>query len=347
MDLCSTLRSPRREQRPDRSRWLSVSRSPILQHKILTVHQAGFPFFQLDRFLKILVQDLNKYVAISEEYANNASGKVKSGGLLFDRKVARIISPGTLIDEKFMDPYENNFLLAIHPIDNGTDVDASTDGLPAELLKDAPLPKLASMLVGFAWLDLSTGDFYTQPTTMGALSSVITRIGAREIVLNKTLGSVVQGTILAILEHDRHLVTYHLAQLEAPSMSDWAPKLEVPVSAETQATFSREEVAAGSLLLSYVDERLQGLGIKLQPPVRRSENETMGIDRNSMRGLEVLETSRDGLSGGKGTLLHVVRRTVTKSGTRLLKDWLGMYLPHFTSHGISLHDSMSESLPLH
>ena len=270
------------------------------------------------------MQDLNKYVAISEEYANNASGKVKSGGLLFDRKVARIISPGTLIDEKFMDPYENNFLLAIHPMDKDTDVDANTDGLPAELIKDAPLPRLASMLVGLAWLDLSTGDFYTQPTTMGALSSVIARVGAKEIVLNKTLGSTIQENILATLEHDRHLVTYHLARLEAPSISDWTLMLEVPVSAATQATFSGQEVAAGSLLLSYVDERLQGLGIKLQPPVRRSDNETMGIDRNSMRGLEVLETSRDGLSGGKGSLLHVIRRTVTKSGTRLLKDWLGM-----------------------
>ncbi|SLM40043.1 dna mismatch repair protein [Lasallia pustulata] len=286
------------------------------------VPMAGFPFFQLDRFLKILVQDLNKYVAISEEYANNASAKVKSGGLLFDRKVARIISPGTLIDEKFMDPYENNFLMAIHPMDNDTDVETSPDGLPVELIKDAPLPRLAYMMVGLAWLDLSTGDFYTQSTTMGALPSVIARVGAKEIVLNKTLGSVVQENILTTLEHDRHLVTYHLADLEAPSMSDWAPMLEVPVSAATQATFSGGEVAAGSLLLSYVDERLQGLGIKLQPPVRRHDTDTMSIDKNSMRGLEVLETSRDGLAGGKGSLLHVVRRTVTKSGTRLLKDWL-------------------------
>ena len=323
MDLYSTLRLRRRRQWPDRSPWFNLFKSLILRRIKTDRSKAGFPYFQLDRFLKILVQDLNKYVAISEEYANNASGKVKSGGLLFDRKVTRIISPGTLIDEKFMDPYENNFLLAIHPMENGTYVDTSVDGLPAELIKDAPLPGLASMLVGLAWLDLSTGDFYTQPTTMGALSSVIARIGAKEIVLNKSLGSVVQENILATLEHDRHLVTHHLAQLEAPSMSDWAPMLEVPVSAATQATFSGEEVAAGSLLLSYVDERLQGLGIKLQPPVRRSDNETMGIDRNSMRGLEVLETSRDGLAGGKGSLLYVIRRTVTKSGTRLLKDWLG------------------------
>src|SRR5579859_6481391 len=74
---------------------------------------AGFPFWQLDRFLKILVQDLNKYVAISEEFPTSISGKVKSGGLLHDRRVARVVTPGTLIDEKFIIPYENNFVLAL------------------------------------------------------------------------------------------------------------------------------------------------------------------------------------------------------------------------------------------
>ncbi|KAI5300030.1 DNA mismatch repair ATPase msh1, partial [Ascosphaera atra] len=75
---------------------------------------AGFPFYQLDRYLKLLVQDLQKYVAISEEFSNDAESRAKSGGLLFDRRVARIVTPGTLIDENFMDPYENNFLLAVH-----------------------------------------------------------------------------------------------------------------------------------------------------------------------------------------------------------------------------------------
>ena len=90
--------------------------APLLNIKLASkktnvgpVAMAGFPFFQLDRFLKILVQDLNKYVAISEEFPVSIAGKVKSGGLLFDRKVARVVTPGTLIDEKFIDPYEKQF----------------------------------------------------------------------------------------------------------------------------------------------------------------------------------------------------------------------------------------------
>src|SRR5687768_16933130 len=85
-----------------------------IQEQVLTMSQAGFPFFQLDRYLKILVQDLHRYVAIAEEFRNDAEAQSKSGGLLNDRRVTRIITPGTLIDETFMDPLMNNYVLAIH-----------------------------------------------------------------------------------------------------------------------------------------------------------------------------------------------------------------------------------------
>lgn len=285
------------------------------------IFQAGFPFFQLDRFLKILVQDLSKFVAISEEFANSASSKVKSGGLIFDRKVTRIITPGTLIDEKFMDPYENNFLLAIHP-GQGQSPEISGQLMPMELR----VSKLRSKSLGLAWLDLSTGDFFTQAIDMGSLSSVLARIGARETILSDEAGNPFQQEVLHVLEQDRHLVTHHPIQSELLPISSWLPMLEATVPPADESLFTSFEIAAGGLLLSYVREKLQGLGLKLQAPVRRQDNESMGIDKTSLKGLEVLETVRDGLGGGKGSLLHSVRRTITKSGTRLLKNWIGKVL---------------------
>lgn len=265
-------------------------------------------------------------MAISEEFANNPSGKIKSGGLLFDRKVTRVITPGTLIDEKFMDPFDNNFLLAIHP---GQVVQA-----PGKLLEKVPIePKLSnvptsflSKSVGLAWLDLSTGDFFTQVVDVGTLGSALARIGARETVMMEDRKIPIQQDILHILEQDRHLISYYRSNLEVLPLQTWSPMLETPVSSADEALFTHEEVAAGGLLLAYVRENLQGLGLKLQPPVRRQENETMAIDRNSLKGLEVLQTARDGLGGGKGNLLHSVRRTTTKSGARLLKDWISKFL---------------------
>ncbi|KAI9770244.1 MAG: DNA mismatch repair ATPase msh1 [Geoglossum simile] len=278
------------------------------------VAMAGFPFYQLDRFLKILVQDLNRYVAISEEFPNDASARAKPGGLIFDRKVTRIITPGTLIDENFMDPYENNFLLGIHTENRALvhPKDGERQCLSTSETTRSP--------IGLAWLDLSTGDFFTQSTTLASLPSVIARIRPREIVLDENLRVSCYHDIVLMLQEERYLITYHPAPPEVSLVSAWSPMLEVPVSERLQADFTTEEVTAGSALLDYVKVRLLGTKVKLQPPIRRLAIENMGIDKNSMRALEIKLTIRDGVT--KGSLFHAIRRTVTKSGARLLGNWL-------------------------
>ncbi|CAK7227915.1 MutS protein 1 [Sporothrix curviconia] len=364
---------------------------PLLNIKVASkktnagpVPMAGFPFFQLDRFLKILVHDLNRYVAIAEEFPNSAADKVKSGGLMHDRRVARIVTPGTLIDENFMDPYTNNYVMAIHVDARVSDARASVSadtnhGSPYEgdatlpagpsspspllapaALTSAPLasasPSLSSVALGLAWLDLSTGHFYTQPTTLAALSSVLSRVAPREVVLDERLqlsrglgddgdnsgsdNSAVHP-LFSILDEDRtqqqqQLVTYASAPLGGPAadagadagggdvsslLAGWAPVLESAIPEQTVKDFTAHEIAAGSLLLHYVKDRLQGLSMKLQPPVRYEGMQVMTIDKNSMRSLEIKQTVRDGAF--RGSLLHAIRRTVTKSGARLLNEWLG------------------------
>ncbi|PWY62433.1 DNA mismatch repair protein Msh1 [Aspergillus eucalypticola CBS 122712] len=298
--------------------------APLLNLKLASkktsagpVPMAGFPFFQLDRFLKILVQDLNKYVAVSEEFPNAAEDKLRSGGLLFDRKVARIITPGTLIDEKFMDPSENNFLLAVY-----IDKSSLKEQLKQQDASSSQQHVLlsASQNVGLSWLDLSTGDFFTQVTTAQMLPSAIARIGAREILVDQGLQDVVGQELQLLIGHDQRLMTFFQFPKKVAPMARWEAMLEAPVSDAAAETFTREEVAAGYSLLEYIRVQLQGLNMKLQPPRRRHLDESMSIDRNSLRGLEILETARDGF--GKGSLLHAVRRTSTKSGARLLRDRL-------------------------
>lgn len=300
--------------------------------------QAGFPFFQLDRFLKILVQDLNKYVAISEEFANDVSGKVKSGGLMFDRRVTRIITPGTLIDEKFMNPYENNFLLAVHPAEHVRNPRVMGDR-PENLKSDMLNPELNTLAVGLAWLDLSTGDFFTQTADFGSLPSALARIGAKEVVISDDINDSVQRSISSMVDFDHRLLTRHNGKHTMRLISSWSSMLESPVPQADETAFTPEETSAGSLLLAYVAEKVQGLKIKLRSPQRRQAIETMGIDKNSLRGLEVLATSKEGIDGGKGSLLYTLRRTSTKSGSRLLKDWIGkssnsLSTSHFWFHDI-------------
>lgn len=241
---------------------------------------------------------------------------------MFDRRVTRIVTPGTLIDEKFMNPYENNFLLAVHPQGRAAHLQP-VESRPAELKSNILDPELSTVRVGLAWLDLSTGEFLTQTSNLGTLPSALARIGAKEVVINDSFDTPVQQSIASMVEYDHRLLTHHSGKHTTLPISAWSSMLESPVPAANETEFTQEETSAGSLLLTYVADKLQGLNIKLQPPQRRQVFETMSIDKNSLRGLEVLTTCKEGVDGGKGSLLHAVRRTVTKSGSRLLKDWIG------------------------
>lgn len=239
---------------------------------------------------------------------------------MHDRRVARIITPGTLIDENFMDPYANNYVMAIHvgelpkPSQSASLTDPRLDAENAYLSAT-----LACLSLGLAWLDLSTGQFFTQSTDMGSLGSILSRVCPREIVLDKEFQSQKDHDIFSILAEDRHLITY-APQGELLPLSDWTPMLESDIPPETRNAFTPGEVAAGSLLLRYVKDRLQGISMKLLPPLRHENMQIMSIDKNTVRSLEIKQTIRDGVY--RGSLLYAIRRTITKGGARLLNEWL-------------------------
>lgn len=246
---------------------------------------------------------------------------------MHDRRVARIVTPGTLIDEKFMDPYANNYVMAIHlpprPEEQETESNAVGGELDAVLVPDAEAVRRptadTSSEIGLAWLDVSTGHFFTQPTSLSSLGSVLSRVSPREVVLDKQLEAQQDPAILSLLEEEGYIVTYSPPG-ELETLSDWEPMLESEVPPETADQFTENEVQAGSLLLHYVKDRLRGLSMKLQPPLRYDGLEVMKIDRNTMRSLEIKKTVKDGIF--KGSLLHAIRRTVTSGGARLLHQWL-------------------------
>ncbi len=266
------------------------------------------------------MQDFNRHVAISEEFANVGPDKIKSGGLLFDRRVTRVITPGTLIDERFLDPSENNYLLAAHVHSQDPASAAANDGENASGGESADSERLLAQMVGLAWLDLSTGDFFTQSVRMSSLASSIARIVPREIILEHPSTDEAKDSLMSKLSDYRHLVTY-VSPPQAASQSALVSAMEEDIVVHADyAGFSEEEVAAITILLQYAKSQLQGLKLKLQPPVRRQLPETMLIDKHSLRALEIKTTLKEGHF--RGSLLHAVRRTVTSSGSRLLSNWL-------------------------
>ena len=292
------------------------------------VAMAGFPFWQLERFLKILVAEEGLYVAIAEECPHSSSFassrtsggaaaaaagepgllplKIIDNGLMWDRRVARIVTPGTLIDETWIEGGENNFLLAIDESDHE---------------------------YGLSWADLGTGEVWCS-TISGAieeLAAELARVGPREVVVTSAnMEALVRNTV-----EPAFVITVHEVD---PKHRKHAGKIKLwEDAAVSSKDFDRGsleklkplEMNAAVRLLDYFESRLPGIQVKMQPPQSRKMAEVMAIDVNSMRGLEIKTTLKDG--GSKGSLLHTINRTVTRGGKRRLSSWLSEFCILFIS----------------
>ena len=278
------------------------------------VPMVGFPQSQLARYLKVLVQDHGMHVAIAEEIANDPSQRVKSGGLLFDRQVKRILTPGTLIDEDFIAPNEHNYLLGI----------CSYGSPGGPVLQNVLSPgtaqgAIASIQLSLAWIDLSSGEFLVQRTNISSLASHISRIAPREIVADERLSDIMNGKTFGLALTNVEKVAF-IRTDNVTSGSDNLNSAVEDVDDVPVPAFSDGDLFCANVLVNYVQEQLPGLKLRLQPPQTFDPAQHMSIDKTTLRGLEIMKTLKDGTA--TGSLLHSVRKTSTRSGARLLAERL-------------------------
>lgn len=219
-----------------------------------------------------------------------------------------------------MDPWQNNYLLSIYVDPHALTKEKAVAQSPGSSDVSSVL-NLPRTEVGLAWIDLSSGDFLTQSTDIASLPSAVARIKPREIVLDSIFQEKDYSRIVSIMQEDGHVITFQEPSEKPMTVDDWRPMLEDVVDDFDMANFAPGEVAAGGSLLHYVKHQLLGSRTRLQAPVRHQAEEHMSIDKNSLRALEIRSTIRDGTY--EGSLLHSLKNTVTKSGTRLLTQRLG------------------------
>lgn len=289
------------------------------------VAMCGFPIPHLDRYLKILVQKEQRFVAMCEEFVRYDSNGIKE----FERRISRIITPGTLIDESFLNPFENNYLLAI----------------------SVPSTVASSELIGLAWIDVSTGEFFSKQCTFESIQDELARLAPREIVLDNSMKQSKDHPLLSALKETKFLVSYGTATLFDDSattntQSSSTPRIisckfivgaDTPESdATTQTktlqsrlaskllcgpdTLPNQEAFAINLLTEFLKEHLLEHMPLLNAPCHEDVHDRMQIDAHTIQGLEIREAGLDG--SAKGSLLSVVKRTLTSGGTRLLSRWL-------------------------
>lgn len=243
---------------------------------------AGFPLVHLDRHLKRLVQGHKRFAAICEEF------KQPDGS--FERRVVRVVTPGTLIDESFVNPFENNYLMAISSGSDGEDQ------------------------IGMAWTDVATGEFFTQTIPQASLRDEVARIRPKEVVLQESLRTTSSHPIKDALVEESAVVSYIGSGVQTPP----PPKEENDLSIhETETVGLLTSFMKGSLLEHMPGERELS---HLLRPTHETTTGRLQMDSHTIKALEIREELREG--GISGSLMSVVKRTVTSSGTRLLERWL-------------------------
>jgi len=145
------------------SRALGITLTKRGKFKGEDIPLAGVPVSAADDYLQKLIA-LGHRVAVCEQLEDPAEAKKRGAKAVVRRDVVRLVTPGTITEEKLLDAHEASFLLSI--CRTGSDVEAN---------------------YGLAWLDLSTGDFHVSESALGTLQSDIARIGPKEILLPDTL----------------------------------------------------------------------------------------------------------------------------------------------------------------
>lgn len=255
----------------------------------------GFPLLQLERHLKVLIRGHQRNVALCEEF------KLAEGR--FERRVTRVLTPGTLIDEAFLNPYENNFVLSIGCSTNSVDA-----GDP----------------IGLSWMDVSTGEFFSQSTTLGALRDEVVRIDPKEILLSKDVQGLAEHPIrIALAGESPAPISFVKADVNTNQSSPNTEQTnsdDLTPSEPILPTYTPVELSAISQLTTFLRNNLLEHMPKITRPLRQGADGRMQIDAHTIKSLEIKEGIREG--GTKGTLLSVINRTTTTSGSRLLSRWI-------------------------
>ncbi|KAI8063435.1 DNA mismatch repair protein MutS [Gilbertella persicaria] len=258
---------------------------------------AGFPVRALDRYLDILVNRLQCKVALCEQLGPVSRQDQSTLGM--QRRITRVLTPGTVIEERFLEPNQYNYLLAIYPQDEW---------------------------VGLAWVDVSVGEFVMQQTALSRLKDDLARIRPREVILPESMQfhSLDQMDDLTRLVLNDASITISY-QPDSQFNAQLAAKTLHSMFHHRLPDFSPQELSASRALMMYVNQTHVHRKPKWQRPTQFSLSDNVLIDSAAMNSLELVKSLQ-----GKRTdsLLSVLDKTCTSAGSRLLTRWISSPLTH-------------------
>ena len=260
---------------------------------------AGIPFHALDTYLGRLVKQGLK-VAIVEQLEDPklAKGLVKRG-------LARIVSPGTVIESSLLNEKENNYVMAL------------TSSLTS-----------VGDIFSTAFCDISTGEFFAmQLEGEHSLLTELARCNPAECIIPDSLR--VNGELISIIKNkgcfvnpvDDHffkISTAKEALLQHFKGNQFKGNESQGNNFKGNMEFhmSDSHLIASGALMRYLQETQKNDLQHIRKIVLKSRD-VMALDSATLRNLELLKNIHDG--SARGSLISVLDRTATPLGARLLR----------------------------
>jgi len=254
------------------------------------VPMCGIPHHAYQSYIGKLI-DSGWKVAVCEQVEDpkTAKGIVK-------REVVRVVTPGSLVDEKEFDRKTNLFMAAIWD-ENG--------------------------VYGLAHADLSTGEFrLTEINSFEDLLGELGRIDPAELLLSE----------LDLKTRQKDLSRYRLEILDGETFDPRKAEelLKEQLEVRSLEGFGCENMPGGVIaagaLVAYLRETQKGFPPHIKEIITYHMGAFMALDAATCTHLELLKTIRG--QTAKGSLCQILDRSVTPMGSRLMKNWIAYPLIH-------------------
>jgi DNA mismatch repair protein MutS len=291
------------------------------KHEGQDIRMCGVPVERADDYLNRLIA-LGLRVAVCEQVEDPAEAKKRGAKSVVRREVVRVVTPGTITEERLLEPGRARLLVAVQK------VRASE----------------ARSTYGLAALDLSTGAFSLTEADETGLAAELARLEPSEIVAAQ---AVAEERLFQRIIADTRVPVTPLAR-EAGDGSAAERRVCEFYGVETLDGFgalTRAEIAAAALALAYVKRTQFEARPALSPPTRRPRGTALEIDPATRANLELTRTS----SGAReGSLLATIDLTVTPAGARLLAERLASPLtdPAAINERLDSLDYLVEATPM-
>lgn len=251
----------------------------------------GVPYHSVDSYVQKMI-DHGKKVAICEQMEDPVLAK----GLV-DRAVIRVITPGTLIEEKLLDSGRNNYIMSIY---------YGSDG------------------IGYSFSDISTGTFSAgQCSSKEAdqvLAEEVSRLLPSECICNEAF--INNSGLASLLRSNSYLEKLPDSIFRFTKASTLLKEHFNTVSLDGFG-FADNDLAvcaAGALLQYLLDTQKNSLHHLNRPSVIHREG-YMHLDAVTRKNLEITENIKGG-ERNKFSLFGLLDRTQTASGKRMLRSYI-------------------------